>query len=80
MKIPRKREVIEIEESLDSEDNLSEVSLKTNISVKAEQLKTMLQGLSDSQHASAKFLGDLAQMVTGISKAQLDNTTQQVAS
>ena len=74
------REVIEIDKTSDSEDDLSKVSLVTDAGVEAEQLKATLQGLSNSHHTSAKYLGDLVKMVTGMSEHQLDDTVQRVAS
>ena len=73
-------EEIIIEELSDSEDNLLEVSLDTDARVITEQLQATLQGLSDSHNATAKFLGDLAEMVTRMSEVQLDDTVQKVAS
>ena len=72
------QEIIEVEES-DSEDDLSEVSMKSNGDINRAELKAVLQGLTSSHQATANHLSTLSTMVTGMTKEQVDETAARVA-
>ena len=72
------QEAIEIEE-MDSEDDLSEVSMQSHGDISKAEMKAVLQGLTDSHRATANHLSALSTMVTGMTEEQVDETTASVA-
>ena len=72
------QEAIEIEE-MDSEDDLSEVSMQSHGDISKAELKAALQGLTDSHRAMANHLSALSTMVTGMTEEQVGETTASVA-
>ena len=72
------QEIIEIEE-MDSEDDLSEVSMQSNGDVGRAKLEAVLQGLTNSHQATANHLSTLSTMVTGMTEEQVDKMAARVA-
>ena len=72
------QEIIEVEET-DSEDDLSEVSMQSNIDINKAKLKAVLQGLTNSHKTTANHLSTLSTMVTGMNEEQVDETAARVA-
>ena len=72
------QEAIEIEE-MDTEDDLSEVSMQSHGDISKAELKAVLQGLTDSHRATANHLSALSTMVTGMTEEQVGETTASVA-
>ena len=72
------QEAIEIKE-MDSEDDLSEVSMQSHSDISKAELKAVLQGLTDSHWATANHLDTLSTMVTRMTEEQVGETTASVA-
>ena len=72
------KEAIEIE-AMDTEDDLSEVSMQSHGDINKAELQAALQGLTDSHQATAKHLSALSTMVTGMMEEQVGETTASVA-
>ena len=64
---------------MDSEDDLSEVSMQSNGDVNKAELRAVLQGLTNSHQATAHHLSTLSTMVTGMTEEQVDEMTARVA-
>ena len=74
------QEVIEVEDTdTDTEDDLSEVSMRSHSDISKAELKAVLQGLTDSHRATANHLDMLSTMVTGMTEEQVGETTASVA-
>ena len=64
---------------MDTEDDLSEVSMQSHGDISKAELKAALQGLTDSHRATANHLSALSTMVTGMTEEQVGKTTASVA-
>ena len=64
---------------MDSEDDLSEVSMQSNGDVNKAELRAVLQGLTNSHQATANHLSTLSTMVMGMTEEQVDETAARVA-
>ena len=72
------QEIIKVDE-MNSEDNLSEVSMQSNGDVNKAELRAVLQGLMNSHQATAHHLSTLSTMVTGMTEEQVDEMAVRVA-
>ena len=73
------QQIVEVDE-MDSEDNLSVVSLQSEGDVNKEELKSVLHCLAQSHQATANHLGTLSTMVTGMNEDTMGDTASRIAS